>query len=112
MFGLLPTYSRHPSYSSDWWRLLPVQRHWELHHEKNRPRSPPILCTRPDLPPAEALRHAEEYLRGAICGLKLLPEQALSGNQPLLSDVLLDLKICKAMLTVAMTGTTEGVPIQ
>ncbi|MDR0276279.1 MAG: hypothetical protein LBJ37_00075, partial [Paucimonas sp.] len=55
------------------------------------PDPPPILCTRPDLSPTEALKHAEEYLNGAICGLKLLPEQALSGSQTLLSDALLDL---------------------
>ncbi|MEE1922482.1 hypothetical protein V0R50_06970 [Pseudomonas sp. 148P] len=72
---------------------------------------PPVLCVRAGLSPEDALRNAEESLKGALRGLALLPEQPLSGNQVLLTDAIIDLKICRAMLTIAITRTTASVPI-
>ncbi|MHA6197373.1 hypothetical protein ACX3YG_23735 [Pseudomonas wadenswilerensis] len=75
------------------------------------PDPPPVLCVHPGLSPDDALGHAEERLQGALCALRLLPEQPLEGNQLLLSDAIIDLQICKAMLTVAITGSSTDVPI-
>jgi len=75
------------------------------------PDPPAVLCIRPGLSPDEALSNAEERLNGALCALKLLPRQPRSGNQLLLSDAIIDLHICKAMLTVAITGSSAHVPV-
>ncbi|MDU9390008.1 hypothetical protein ACIP1T_24930 [Pseudomonas japonica] len=75
------------------------------------PDPPPVLCVRPGLSPEDALRNVDEHLKGALCALNHLPRQALPRHQTLISDAILDLKICKALLTVARYRTTASVPI-
>lgn len=79
--------------------------------KKHVPDPPPTLSLRPGLTHDQAVRIADQHLDSAIRALYLLPLQPMPSNQDLLSSAQLDLKIGKALLSVALAKSTMSVPI-
>ncbi|MHA6196966.1 hypothetical protein ACX3YG_21655 [Pseudomonas wadenswilerensis] len=75
------------------------------------PDPPYSLHTLPGLSGEEALGHAVEYLEKAITNLACLPNPPLECEMQMLTDALFDLRITKAMITVALAAKTLSVPI-
>ncbi|MFD2642305.1 hypothetical protein [Pseudomonas japonica] len=57
------------------------------------------------------MRIADQHLDSAIRALYLLPLQPMPSNQDLLTGAQLDLKIGKALLSVALARSTVSIPI-
>ncbi|MEE1921167.1 hypothetical protein V0R50_04565 [Pseudomonas sp. 148P] len=76
------------------------------------PDPPYELCVGPNLSHNDAIQHAEKNLENALRLVKLLPEQAHLEHQHRLEDAILNLKISKAMLTLAQSKTPMMVPIE
>ncbi|MFD2645347.1 hypothetical protein [Pseudomonas japonica] len=72
---------------------------------------PPILCVGPGLSHEDAIRRAEDHLKKAIALTSYLPAHTSVKHQRMLSDALLDMRICKALLTVALSRSTVSVPV-
>ncbi|MDR0279906.1 MAG: hypothetical protein LBJ37_18690 [Paucimonas sp.] len=77
------------------------------------PDPPYSLHTLPGLSGEEALGHAVEYLEKAITDLVCLPNPPLEQEMQMqmLTDALFNLRITKAMITVALAAKTLSVPI-
>ncbi|MEE1920506.1 hypothetical protein V0R50_08645 [Pseudomonas sp. 148P] len=75
------------------------------------PDPPATLCISPDLSHEEAIRRAEEYLKKALHLAGSLPDPIEERYQIMQSDALLDLRIAKAFLSVALSPSTEAVPV-
>jgi len=72
---------------------------------------PPVLCVGPGLSHEEAIRRAEEHLKKAITNICYLPCHASLEHQGMLSGAMLDLKISRALLTVALAKSPVTVPV-
>jgi len=72
---------------------------------------PPVLCIAPGLSHDEAIRKAEEHLSKALGTITYLPVPASLKHQGMLSGVVLDMQICRALLTVALAKSTVAVPV-
>ncbi|OAI95099.1 hypothetical protein [Pseudomonas putida] len=75
------------------------------------PDPPPVLCVGPGLSHEEAVRRAAEHLKKAITAASSLPEPKTTRHRALLINALLDMKISKALLTVAMSESPVTVPV-
>jgi len=75
------------------------------------PDPPARLCISPGLSHEEAIQRAYEYLKKGIDLAGLLPDPIEERHQNMQSDALLDLRIAKAFLSVALSPSTEAVPV-
>ncbi|HCN44748.1 MAG TPA: hypothetical protein DIT18_03020 [Pseudomonas sp.] len=75
------------------------------------PDPPPVLCVGPGLSHEESIRRAAEHLNKAITAASLIPEIEETRHQALMINALLDMKISKALLTVAMSESPVTVPV-
>ncbi len=75
------------------------------------PDPPPVLCVGPDLSPEEALSKAEQHLNRALSSITYLPSPAMLKHQHMLSGIVLNMKICKALLAVAQSKSAGAVPV-
>jgi len=72
---------------------------------------PPVLCVGPGLSHEEAIRKAEDHLKKAIASVCYLPCPPSLKHQEMLSGALLDMKISRALLTVALSRSVLPVPV-
>ncbi|MDU9389815.1 hypothetical protein ACIP1T_13490 [Pseudomonas japonica] len=75
------------------------------------PDPPPTLSVRPGLTHDEAIRTADEHFKSALNSLTRLPLQLLPRNQDLLDAAVIDLRIGKALLSIALAPSTTSIPI-
>ncbi|MHA6194042.1 hypothetical protein ACX3YG_06680 [Pseudomonas wadenswilerensis] len=75
------------------------------------PDPPYALHTLPGLSREEAMGHAVEYLEKVLANLALLPDPLTERQKQMIADALIDLKVTKAMITVALAACTLSVPI-
>jgi len=75
------------------------------------PDPPYALHTIPGLSREDAMRHALEYLEKAIVNVARLPDPPMEHEVQMLTDALIDLRVSKAMMTVAVAASTLSVPI-
>lgn len=79
--------------------------------KKHVPDPPYTLHTLPGLSREDAMRHAVEYLDKALANVARLPEPSMEHEMQMLSDALIDMKVSKAMMTVAVAASTLSVPV-
>jgi len=79
--------------------------------KKSVPDPPAVLCVGPGLSHDDAIRYAQEYLQKAVTMATYLPSPSSLKHQRMLSDVLLDMKISKAFLTLALSASPVTVPV-
>ncbi|MFD2643449.1 hypothetical protein [Pseudomonas japonica] len=72
---------------------------------------PPVLCVGPGLHHEEAVRKAEEHLKRAIHAASSLPDLPTERHQMMLSNALLNMRISKALLSVALSASSVAVPV-
>lgn len=72
---------------------------------------PPILCVGPGLSHDDAIRRADDHLGRAIALTCYLPAHVAVKHQRMVSDALLQMRITKALLTVALSRSTVSVPV-
>jgi|GEM_PF-879494 len=75
------------------------------------PDPPPVLCINPGVTHDQAVRNAADYLKKALGNASRLPQQPILKHQELLDDALLELKICRAYLQIALGTSTISTPI-
>lgn len=75
------------------------------------PDPPPVLCVGPGLYHEEAIARAAEHLNKAIHGAGALPDRPTPRNEAELSNVLLEMRIAKALLGVALSASPVTVEV-
>ena len=75
------------------------------------PDPPCVLCTTPGLTREEAMQHALDYLDKALTNVSLLPAPPMEHHLEMLNDALIELKVSKAMMTVAVAAATLSVQV-
>lgn len=75
------------------------------------PDPPYALHTKPGLTREEAMQHALDYLDKALANMSLLPAPPMEHHLEMLNDALIELKVSKAMMTVAVAASTLSVQI-
>ncbi len=75
------------------------------------PDPPYALHTKSGLTREEAMRHALEYLDKAIANMARLPDPPMEYEKQMLTDALIDMRVSKAMMTVAVAASTLSVPV-
>ncbi|MHA6196405.1 hypothetical protein ACX3YG_18775 [Pseudomonas wadenswilerensis] len=75
------------------------------------PDPPPVLCIGPGLSHDQALHKALEHLKQAIEYASSLTDLKNEQNALTLSDALLDMRIAKALLGVALAASPVTIPI-
>ena len=75
------------------------------------PDPPYALYTTPGLTREEAMQHALDHLDKALSNVSLLPAPPMEHHLEMLNYALLDLKISKAMMTVAVAASTLRVQV-
>lgn len=72
--------------------------------EKLVPDSPPKLCVGPGLSHEEVIKRAAEHLKKAILRAAYLPEPPDARHREMLSDSLMNMRISKALLALAVAA--------
>ena len=75
------------------------------------PDPPPILCVGPGLSHEEAIQRATEHLVKAIQYAACLPDPPDARHREMLGDALLDMRICKALLTLSLAASPLTVAV-
>lgn len=75
------------------------------------PDPPHALHTLPGLSREDAMRHALEYLERAIVNVARLPDPPMEHEVQMVADALIDMRISKAMMTVAVAASTISASI-
>lgn len=75
------------------------------------PDPPPVLCVGPGLSHDQALRKAVEHLKQAIEYASSLTDLKNEQNELSLSYALLDMRISKALLAIALAASPVTIPI-
>ena len=75
------------------------------------PDPPPVLCVGPGLYHEEAIARAAEHLNKAIHGAGSLPDTPTPRNEAELSNILLEMRIAKALLGVALSASPVTVEV-
>ncbi len=75
------------------------------------PDPPPVLCVGPGLYHHDAIVRAAEHLNKAIHGAGSLPDVPSPRNEAMLSTVLLQMRIAKALLAVALSASPVTVEV-
>ncbi len=75
------------------------------------PDPPPILCVGPGLSHDDAIQRATEHLVKAIQYAACLPDPPNARHQELLDDALLNMRICKALLTLSVSASPLTVAV-
>ncbi len=75
------------------------------------PDPPPTLCVGPGLSHDEAINRAAEHLERAIHQATHLPDPPNTRHQEILSSALLNMRISKALLSIATAASPVSVPV-
>lgn len=75
------------------------------------PDPPPTLCVGPGLSHDEAIQRATEHLIKAIQYAACLPDPPNARYQQVLADALLNMRICKALLTLSVAASPLTVAV-
>jgi len=72
---------------------------------------PPVLCVGPGLSHQDAITRAVEHLNRAIHQASYLPDPPDEKHQEMLSCALLNMRITKALLSIATAASPVSVPV-
>ncbi|MDU9392781.1 hypothetical protein [Pseudomonas sp. zfem002] len=72
---------------------------------------PPAMCIVPGLSHEDAITKAADHLNKAIIAASCLPDPPSERHQNMLGNALLEMRITRALLTVALARSTVTVPI-
>mgnify|MGYP003582370835 CR=1 FL=1 len=75
------------------------------------PDPPPVPCVGPGLYHEEAIARAAEHFNEAIMGADSLPDTPTPRNEAGLSTILLNMRIAKALLGVALSASPVTVEV-
>lgn len=75
------------------------------------PDPPPTLCVGPGLSHEEAIKRASEHLNRAILRAAYLPDPPDARHREMLSDALLNMRISKALLALAVAESPLTVAV-
>ncbi|MFD2645979.1 hypothetical protein [Pseudomonas japonica] len=72
---------------------------------------PPAMCIIPGLSHEDAITKAADHLNKAIAAASCVPDPPSERHRNMLDTALLEMRISKALLTVALARSTVTVPI-
>ncbi|WP_425928367.1 hypothetical protein [Pseudomonas sp. NyZ201] len=75
------------------------------------PDPPPALCVGPGLSHEEAIKRAADHLNRAILQTAYLPDPPDARHREMLSNAVLNMRISKALLSLAVAESPVTIPV-